>query len=143
MHRSRLLVLVTLISFALRESSFAAQKAPPAPPAPENDPLYMRVVATPWPPQPQILVGAGSRHSAYELYVTNFGKTPLRVTKLAVSGKSDDDVVVNQSASGAQLAAMFVPSTSGDASKPNDPSLKPGETGVFYIFADWVPVNGD
>jgi hypothetical protein len=142
MYQSRLLVLVTLISFAFGGSSFAAQKAPPVTPAPENDPLYMRVVATPWPPQAQILDGAGRRHSAYELYVTNFGKTPLKVTKLAVTGKSDDDVVVDQSASGAQLAAMFVPATAGDASKPNDPSLKPGETGIFFVFADWIPVKG-
>src|ERR1039458_4281606 len=140
MYRFRLLVLVALISFAFARSSFAQQKPPPAP---ENDPLYMRVVATPYPPEAQILDGAGHRHSAYELYVTNFGKTPLKITKLDVQGKDDDKVVVNQPASGKQLAAMFVPATSGDASKPNDPSLKPGETSIFFIFADWIPDQGD
>ena len=140
MYRFRLLVLVALISFAFARSSFAQQKPPPAP---GNDPLYMRVVATPYPPEAQILDGAGHRHSAYELYVTNFGKTPLKITKLDVQGKDDDKVVVNQPASGKQLAAMFVPATSGDASKPNDPSLKPGETGIFFIFADWIPDQGD
>ena len=69
----------------------------------------MRVVAMPYPPEAQILDGAGHRHSAYELYVTNWGKTPLKITKLDVNGKDDDKVVVNQSASGKQLAAMFVP----------------------------------
>ncbi len=140
MYRFRLLVLVALISFAFARSSFAQQKPPPAP---GNDPLYMRVVATPYPPEAQILDGAGHRHSAYELYVTNFGKTPLKITKLDVQGKDDDKVVVNQPASGKQLAAMFVPATGGDASKPNDPSLKPGETGIFFIFADWIPDQGD
>ena len=140
MHRFRLLVLVALISFAFARSSFAQQQPPPAP---ENDPLYMRVVATPYPPEAQILDGAGHRHSAYELYVTNFGKTPLKITKLDVQGKDDDKVVVNQPASGKQLAAMFVPATGGDASKPNEPSLKPGETGIFFIFADWIPDQGD
>jgi biotin carboxyl carrier protein len=140
MYRARLLIFVALISLAFVGSSFAEQKAPPAP---ENDPLYMRVIAAPYPPEAQILDGADHRHSAYELYVTNFGRTPLKVTKLDVTGKDGDKVVVNQSASGPQLAAMFVPATGGDARKPNDPSLKPGETGIFFIFADWIPDQGD
>jgi hypothetical protein len=140
MYRFRLLVLVALISLAFAQSSLAQQMAPPVP---ENDPLYMRVVATPYPPEAQILDGADRRHSAYELYVTNFGNTPLKIAKLDVQGKDDDKVVVNQSATGKQLAAMFLPATGGDASKPNEPVLKPGETGVFFIFVDWLPDQGD
>ncbi|HEV2169297.1 MAG TPA: M23 family metallopeptidase, partial [Candidatus Binatus sp.] len=151
MRQFRLAALIALVSLAIAGPSPAAskkkaalQKTPeaqttPAPAAPENDPLYMRVVAMPWPPEPQILDGAGHRHSAYELYVTNFGRTPLKITKLDVTGKSDNKDVVTQSASGKQLAAMYVPAVGGDASKPNDPALKPGETGVFFIFADWLP----
>jgi len=137
MHRFRLLVLVILILFAFARTSFAQPST-----APENDPLYMRVVAMPYPPEAQILDGNGRRHSAYELYVTNWGKTPLKITKLEVSGKDDEKVVVSQSASGKQLAAMFVP-VGGDGTKPNDPALKPGETGVFFIFTDWLPDDGD
>src|SRR5580658_11366789 len=135
MRRCGLLILVALTSLAFAQTSFAEEK--PAPP--ENDPLYMRVVAMPYPPEAQILDGAGHRHSAYELYVTNFGKTPLKITKLEVNGKDGDKFVATQSATGKQLAAMFVPATAGDATKPYDPSLKPGETGVFFIFADWLP----
>jgi murein DD-endopeptidase len=141
MHRLRLLILVAMTSFAFAVSSFAQQKPAPAP-APENDPLYMRVTAMPYPPEAQILDGNGQRHSAYELYVTNWGKTPLKITKLDVNGKDDDKVVVTQSASGKQLAAMFVP-VNGDGTKPNDPALKPGETGVFFIFADWLQGQDD
>jgi hypothetical protein len=154
MRQFRLLALTVIISLVIPAASQAAHKKPaarktpaapttpaePAPPA--NDPLYMRVVALPWPPEPQILDGADHRHSAYELYVTNFGRTPLKITKLDVTGKSDSNLVVTQSASGPQLAAMFVPAFGGDASRPNDPALKPGETGVFFIFADW-PTGGD
>lgn len=140
MYRSRLMVLIALTAFALAGSSFAGQKPPEAP---ENDPLYMRVVAMPYPPEAQILDGAGHRHSAYELYVTDFGRTPVQITKLDVLGKNGDEVVVNQSASGKQLASMFVPATGGDASKPNDPTLKPGETGAFFIFTDWLPSQSD
>src|SRR5580693_7184633 len=123
MYRSRLLVFVALTSFVLAGSSLAQQKPPPAT-APENDPLYMRVTATPWPPEAQILDGAGHRHSAYELYVTNWGKTPLKISKLDVNGKDDEKIVATVSNSGKQLAAMFVPAT-GDGTKPNDPALKP------------------
>jgi hypothetical protein len=137
MRRYGLLILVALTSFAFAGSSFAQ---PPA--APENDPLYMRVVATPYPPEAQILDGAGHRHSAYELYVTNWGKTPLKITKLEVNGKDDEKIVATLSASGKQLAAMFVP-VGGDGTKPNDPALKPGETGVFFIFVDWLPGQDD
>jgi len=137
MRRYGLLILVALTSFAFAGSSFAQ---PPT--APENDPLYMRVVATPYPPEAQILDGAGHRHSAYELYVTNWGKTPLKITKLDVNGKDDQKIVATLSASGKQLAAMFVPAT-GDGTKPNDPNLKPGETGVFFIFVDWLPGQDD
>ena len=137
MRRFRLLILVALTSFVFAGSSFAQ---PPT--APENDPLYMRVSATPYPPEAQILDGAGHRHSAYELYVTNWGKTPLKITKLDVNGKDDQKIVATLSASGKQLAAMFVPAT-GDGTKPNDPNLKPGETGVFFIFVDWLPGQDD
>lgn len=137
MRRYGLLIFVALTSFAFAVPSFAQPST-----APENDPLYMRVVATPYPPEAQILDGAGHRHSAYELYVTNWGKTPLKITKLDVNGKDDEKIVATVSASGKQLAAMFVPAT-GDGAKPNDPALKPGETGVFFIFVDWLPGQDD
>jgi hypothetical protein len=136
MYRLLMLALATTLSAAFARPSFAGQK-PPA--VPENDPLYMRVLATPWPPEAAILDGAGRKHSAYELYVTNVGTTPLKVTRLDVNGKDGDDVVLTQSASGKQLAAMFEPAAGGDGSKPNDPVLKPGQAGVFFIFADFVP----
>ena len=72
MRQFRRLILVAMTSLAFASSSLAAQKPAP-PPAPENDPLYMRVVAMPYPPEAQILDGNGHRHSAFELYVTNWG----------------------------------------------------------------------
>ncbi|MGC2275011.1 MAG: M23 family metallopeptidase [Candidatus Binatus sp.] len=141
MRQFRRLILAAITSLAFAGSSLAAQKPAP-PPAPENDPLYMRVVAMPYPPEAQILDGNGHRHSAFELYVTNWGSTPLKITKLDVNGKDDQTVLVSQSASGKQLAAMFVP-IGGDGTKPNDPSLKPGQTGAFFIFVDWIPDQGD
>lgn len=111
-------------------------------PVPNNDPIYMRVVATPWPSDAAVLVGGGHRHSAYELYVTNFGKTKVRITELDVRGEKDGEPVMTQSAAGKQLAAMFVPASGDDGPKPNDPVLQPGQAGVFFIFADFDPARG-
>jgi len=139
MYRLRLLALVALTCVAFARSSFAEPKAAP----PENDPLYMRVIATPWPPEAAILDGGGRRHSAYELYVTNFGKTPLKVTRLDVEGKDDDKVILSQSVSGDdQFAAIFMSVQSGP-NKAKGANLMPGQTGVFFIFADWLPDQDD
>lgn len=139
MYRLRMLVFGALISAACAYPSFA--QPPPQPP--ENDPLYMRVVATTWPSEASILVGKGGKHSVYELYVTNFGTTPLKITELDVQGEKDEQVVMTQSASGKQLAAMFVPGAGGEGTKPNDPTLQPGQSGIFFIFADFAPGRGD
>ena len=140
MHRLRLLALVALTSFAFAGSSSAQQNSA----APQNDPLYMRVMAMPWPPEAAILDGAGRRHSAYELYVTNLGKTPFKVTKLDVQGKDGDTVVVSQSVSGDDaLAAIFMPGQGLDPKKPKNLTLTPGQTGAFFIFTDWLADQGD
>ena len=132
-------VLGVMILVAYAHPSFAEQNSP----APENDPLYMRVIATTWPSEAAILVGNGGRHSAYELYVTNVGATPLKIVELTVQGKKNDEVVMTQSAAGKQLAAMFVPAAGGDGTKPNDPVLQPGQAGVFFIFANFAPTHAD
>jgi hypothetical protein len=140
MDRFRVLVMVALTSLALVGPASAQQK----PLAPLNDPLYMRVMAMPWPPEAAILAGAGRRHSAYELYVTNLGKTPFKVTKLEVQGKDGDTLVVSQSVSGDDaLGAMFMPGQGLDSKKSKDPIFMPGQTGAFFIFTDWLADQGD
>jgi hypothetical protein len=141
MYRLRIFAFGALISLASAYPSFA-QKTPPPAQASENDPLYMRVVASPWPANAAILIGNGRKHSAYELYVTNFGRTLLKITELDVRGQKDDQPVMQYSAKGKDLAAMFVPIANGDPTKPNDPLLQPGQAGVFFIFADFDPARG-
>lgn len=139
MYRIRLLVAGALISAACVRPSFAQ----PSPAAPENDPIYMRVMASTWPSEAAILIGNGRKHSAYELYVTNLGTTLFKIIELDVQGKKGDDVVLTQSATGKNLAAMFMPGSGGNATKPNDPILQPGQSGAFFIFADFVPGRAD
>ncbi len=139
MHRLRVIVFGVMISAASVYPSFAEQTSAP----PENDPIYMRVLIAPWPSEAAILVGNGKKHSAYELYLTNLGKTPLKIVELDVQGKKNDEVVMTQSAVGKQLAAMFVPGAGGDGAKPNDPILQPGQAGIFFIFADFITGHAD
>ncbi len=141
-YRLHIFVFGALISLASAYPSFA-QKTPPLEPAPENDPIYMRVVASPWPSEAAVLVGNGRKHSAYELYVTNFSSAPVRITELDVRGEKDGEPVMTQSAAGKQLAAMFMPAAGGDGTKPHDPVLQPGQAGIFFIFADFDPTRGD
>jgi hypothetical protein len=132
-YRLRLVVLGVMISTAFARPSFAEQ----AQPVPENDPLYMRVIASTWPSEAAILVGNGGKHSAYELYVTNGGTTPLKIVEVTVQGKKNDEAVMTQSAAGKQLAAMFVPAAGGDGTKSNDSLLQSGQAWIFCIFADF------
>src|SRR6185312_959366 len=55
--------------------------------APYSDPLYMRLLAAPSPDQAAVLEGGGRKHSAYEVYVTNFGATPTRITEVGVAAE--------------------------------------------------------
>src|SRR5260370_27190092 len=132
MYRLRLLVAGALILLACAHMAFAQTAAP------QNDPLYMRVMASTWPPEAAILIGNARKHSAYELYVTNFGKTPLKIVALDVQGKKDDEVVMTQSATGKQLAAMFMLGSGGDPTKPNNPILQPGQNAALFIFPDFA-----
>jgi hypothetical protein len=134
----RLALVGVMILVAFGRPSFAEQ----IPPVPENDPLFMRVIASTWPSEGAILVGNGGKHSAYELYVTNSGRAPLKIVELTVQGKKDDEVVMTKSAAGKELAAKFVPAPS-DGTKPHDPILQPGQAGVFFIFANFVPGHAD
>jgi len=137
-YRLWLVVIGVMILAGFWRPSYAEQ----APPAPENDPLYMRVIASTWPSEAAILVGNGAKHSAYELYVTNAGSAPLKIVELTVQGKKNDEVVMTQTSAGKQLAAMFVPAP-GDGTKPHDPILQPGQAGVFFIFANFAPGHAD
>jgi Peptidase family M23 len=109
-------------------------------PAPYNDPLFMSVTAMPAPNEAAILDGAGRKHTAYELYVTNFGATPVKIVQLEAVAMHEGQQVASESKTGAQLAAMFAPAGQ-DRMKPHDPLLQPGQAGIFFIFADLDPAH--
>jgi len=108
---------------------------------PVDDPLYMHLTAIPQPGEAAILDGAGRHHSAYEIYVTNFGKTPIKIEQVQVTGKVAGRELTFEMDTGKKLASMFAP-VGGDATKPNDPALNPGQTGVFFIFPDFLSEQG-
>src|SRR5258708_5391393 len=103
---------------------------------PLNDPLYMHLTAIPAPRQAAILDGAGRKHSAYEVFVTNFGRTPIKLEQVDVTGKvSGRDDVKFETDSGQNLVKMFA---AINGTKTDPPELGPGQTGVLFFFLDFA-----
>jgi hypothetical protein len=135
MHLS-LIAGVAMLAAVISAASTNAQQ--PAQ-APENDPLFMRLAASPAPDQAAILDGGGTKHSAYELYVANLGQTPMKIVGLTVTQKKSGTDVGSESGSGKQLAAMYLTAREPGAAEPNELILKPWESGVFFVWVDFAP----
>ncbi|MDO8434297.1 MAG: M23 family metallopeptidase [Candidatus Binatus sp.] len=106
---------------------------------PVNDPLYMHLTTIPQPGEAAILDGAGHKHSAYEIYVTNFGTTPIKIEQIDVTAKAGGKDVKLETDAGKKLASMYMPL---GGAKAEAPEVSPGQTGVFFIFPDFVPDQG-
>jgi Peptidase family M23 len=131
------LIIIAVIAIACAAAPRAMSGDPPA-----NDPLYIRLVATPMPAEAAVFESAGRRHCAYEVYVANFGATPITVKEIHVTGRKAGNPLAMQSWSGADLARMFAlagrrPKNPQPATPPA-PTLKPGQAGVFFIMAEFV-----
>ena len=80
-------------------------------------------------------IGDGTAHVAYELYLSNFGKTAARIRALRVrgSGGASFDSTID----GDALKASFIVISSRDHMKPQDPVLAPGEEGIIFVFLNF------
>jgi murein DD-endopeptidase len=106
---------------------------------PKDDPIYIRLAARPSPQQAAILDGGGGQHSSFEVYVTDSGSTPMTITAVDVTAGDDRNPSLwSTHDSGQRLAAMYRPA----GAKPGQSQkviLKPGESGVLFIFPDFPP----
>ena len=132
--RLSLAAATILAGVAWAASSHAQQPAQ----APEYDPLFMRLAASPAPDRAAILDGDGSRHTAYELYVTNLGQTPMKIVGLTVAKKKSGMEVGSESTTGKQLAAMYLTANRPGAAKQNELILKPWDSGVFFVWVNFA-----
>ncbi len=112
-----------------------------SPETPYNDPLYMRLVAQPSPEEAAILDGGGGKHSAFEVYVTNFGQAPITITKVDVMAKIGERELFHDENTGKRLSAMYA-AVASDYWKPQEPVLKPGQAGILFLFPHFVPERG-
>jgi len=108
---------------------------------PQNDPLYIRLAAHLSPPRAEILDGAGQRHSSFEVYMTNSGATPMKITGADLSAiDAHGRVLWTEQDTGGRLAAMFRPA-GGQADESPDIVLQPSASGVLFCFPDLPPGN--
>ncbi|HUA34386.1 MAG TPA: M23 family metallopeptidase [Candidatus Binataceae bacterium] len=109
---------------------------------PYNDPLYMPLLAHPAPHEAAILDGAGHKHSAYEVYLTNFGHEPITIKEVRMTGVLGGKDLFAEDATGPKLKAMYSAIITADRAAPQDPMLQPGASGILFMFADFVPERG-
>jgi peptidase M23-like protein len=127
-------VLVASAAIAL---GFAA--VPLAEETPVDDALYMHLTTIPTPGEAAILDGAGHKHSAYEVYLTNFGAAPITIEQVEVTGKANGRDVTFETDSGKKLASMYAPL---GGVKADGTTITAGQTGVLFVFTDFVHEQG-
>ena len=80
-------------------------------------------------------IGDGAEHLAYELYLANFTKRPVRIVALRVHGSAG--AAFDTSVEGDALKASFIAVGSADHQKPQDPVLATGASGIIFVFLNF------
>ena len=80
-------------------------------------------------------IGDSTAHLAYELYLSNFGKKPVRIIGLRVHGSAGASF--DTTVEGDPLKASFIALGSADHLKPQDPVLPPGATAMLFVFLNF------
>ena len=102
-------------------------------------PLKVAVIGRPVPTE--MFEGDEKPHVAYELYVANFNDHAVRIDALKLSPSEHLDASAGAAAqtySGDELRHMFS-NIAANALAPQDPVLKPGATGVLFVFLNRDP----
>ncbi len=123
----RLAAILALIAATLAGSA--------APRAQESMPL--KLLMLPSPGTPEVFSGDGKAQVAYELLLANFTESTIRIDSLELgsTGQGAGATSVPVSFSRDQLKGMFS-SIAGKYLTAQDPVLKPGESGVIFLFLD-------
>jgi hypothetical protein len=91
--------------------------------------LPLKLLVLPSPSDPEVFMGDGKQHVAYELLLANFTNETIRIDSLdAAANHFDRD----------QLKTMFS-TIAGNYGNPQDPILKPAEAGIIFLFRDGPP----
>ena len=82
------------------------------------------------------VVGNGTAHLAYELYLTNYGHKPTRIVALRVHGIAG--AAFATTIEGNALKSSFTPAAPPSRVASYDPVLPPGASGVIYVFLNFA-----
>jgi hypothetical protein len=132
-------IVACLVALIAAVAGLAAEIEPLPP---YNDPLYMPLLAHPTPHAATILDGGGRRYSAYEVYLTNFGNTPITIKEVRVTGELGGKELFSEYATGEKLASMYSTIVGAHRMAPQDPVLPPGASGTLFLFPDFIPDRG-
>ncbi|MBF6567586.1 MAG: M23 family metallopeptidase [Candidatus Binataceae bacterium] len=122
--------LALAISLASLSRNAQAQTSP-LPPL--NDPLYIRLMAQTSPTQAEVVEGASVKHSAYELYIANYGGTPMKIAEVTISGKHRGKLTLEEHHAGEDLKNMFK-LASGKTEQESQAILEPGASAAIFLF---------
>ena len=123
--RLRLLLAIPLLALSI---AARAQSVP------KNEPIFMRLAARTGPNRAEIVSGGGVRHSAYEVYLTNFGNTPMTLIGVEIVAKRQGRTMFTERHTGADLHGMVQPA-SGKA-KESTPNLAAGASAVLFLYPE-------
>jgi hypothetical protein len=93
---------------------------------PKDPPLPVEIKAVQ--DEVQLFVGNHQKHLAYELVVTNWTKTPIRI----VAVKSNNKIIT-----GKDLKDSFSSISTVNTFAPEDPILQPNSSGIIFVFLDF------
>jgi hypothetical protein len=81
------------------------------------------------------VIGDGTAHLAYELYLSNFARKPVRIDSLAIRGVGGApfESILGQD----ELKSSFI-RAGGARQPPQDPVLPPGTGGVIFVFLNFA-----
>jgi biotin carboxyl carrier protein len=80
-----------------------------------------------------VLHGGNTYHSAYEVYVVNFGSTPMKITHIGITGRKEGRALFTERLTGESITHAF--QLAGTKPTPSTkPILKPGQSGALFLF---------
>jgi Peptidase family M23 len=81
--------------------------------------------------------GGDSNHVSFEIFVSNYEKTPIKFRAVRIKGVRGTQEVYSKSFENDSLSALFS-SIAGDYLTPQSPVLQPGASGILFFFLDFA-----
>lgn len=84
-----------------------------------------------------LFAGGDSNHVSFEIFVSNYHKTPIKFRAVRVKGARGAQEVYSKSFENDSLSALFS-SIAGDYFTSQSPVLQPGASGILFFFLDFA-----